>query len=215
MGAATHAGIVGADDFFALEFHLRLFHIHVLADELGEVELDCDLVLTGGDDDLAALNDAFVVDFQLMVERAARGFDQSDADTGFGDELLRRFEDECFLLEEIYRFVYRVEDLDRLCQVVVEDIVGGKNFERLFGIVFGARVKTGRVDIEARDRTHAVGFTLKGIGGGLGIGKDDVLQVIAVARFIDDEALHIPEVAFEVRKFGVAECGIVALSNER
>lgn len=41
-----------------------------------------------------------------------------------------------------------------------------------------------------------------------------MFEVVAIARFIHDEALHIPEVAFEVGKFGIAEGGVVALSNE-
>lgn len=151
MGATTHAGVVGADDFFALEFHLGLFHVEVIVYELDKVELDRDLVLPGRDDDLATLHDAFVVYFEFVIERAARGFDESDADTGLRNDFLQWFGMESFLFQEIYRFVNGVEDLDRLGEIVAEDVVGGENLECVFGIVFGARVETGAVDIEARD----------------------------------------------------------------
>ena len=88
MGAAAHAGVVGADDFFAFEFHGGLFHVHVLVDELDKVELDGDLILPGRDDDFAALDDAFVVHFELVVERAAGRLDESHADAGFRDNFL-------------------------------------------------------------------------------------------------------------------------------
>ena len=101
MGAAGHAGVVGADDFFALEFHGGFFHVHVLVDELDEVEFDGDLILPGRDDDFATLDDAFVVHFELVVERAAGRFDESDADAGLGSELLRRFGLEGFLFQEV------------------------------------------------------------------------------------------------------------------
>lgn len=214
MGAAAHAGIISADDFFAFEFHLRFFHVHVLIDELDKVELDCDLVLTRGDDDFTALNDAFVVYFEFVIERATWRFDQSDADTRFGCKFLWWFWMEGFLFQEINRFIHGVEDFDRLGEVVVEDIVGRENLERIFGVVFGPWVEAGAIDIEARDRTYAIGFALEGVGGGLGVGKDDVFEVVAIARFIHDEALHIPEVAFEVGKFGIPEGGVVALSEK-
>ena len=215
MGTAAHAGVVGADDFFAFEFHGGLFHAHVLVDELYEVEFDGDLILPGRDDDLATLDDAFVVYFELVVERAARRFDESYADAGFRDDFLWRLGLEGFLLQEIDRLVDGVENFDGLSEIVVEDIVGGEEGERFRGIVLGARVKTGTVDIEPSDRADAVGFAVEGVGGGLGIGQDDMLQMIAIARFIDDEALHIPQVAFEVGEFAISERGVVALSDER
>lgn len=123
----------------------------MLADELNEVELDRDLVLTGGDHDFAALDYRLVVDFQLVIERAAGRLDEADAHARFGDEFLRRLGDKRFLFQEIDGLVDRVEDFDRLGEIVVEDIVGREKFQRVFGIVFGARVKTGTIDIEARD----------------------------------------------------------------
>lgn len=81
--------------------------------------------------------------------------------------------------------------------------------------MLGAWVETGSINIESGDRADAVGFAVEGIGGGLGIGQDDVLQMIAIARFIDNESLHIPQVAFEVGEFAVSEGGVVALSDER
>ena len=215
MGAAGHAGVVGADDFFALEFHGGFFHVHVLVDELDEVEFDGDLVLSSRDDDFAFFNYSFVVHFELVVERAAGRFDESDADAGFGHEFLRRFGLEGFLLEEVDRLVDGVKDFDGLSEIVVEDIVGRKQCERFRGIVLGARVEAGAVDIEPSDRADAIGFAVEGVGGGLGIRKDDVFKVVAIARFIDDEALHIPQVAFEIGEFAVSEGGVVALSDER
>jgi len=108
-----------------------------------------------------------------------------------------------------------VEDFDGLGEIVVEDIVRGKHRERVRGVMFGARVETGSIYIETGNRADAVGFALECIGGGLGIGKDDMLQVVAIARFVDDEAFHIPEVAFEVGEFTVSECGVVTLSDKR
>ena len=101
MSAAAHTGIVGADDFFAFEFHGGFFHVHVLVDELDEVEFDGDLVLSGRDDDFALFDYSFVVHFELVVERAAWGFDETDADAGLGGELLRRFGLEGFLFQEV------------------------------------------------------------------------------------------------------------------
>lgn len=124
MRAAAHAGVVGADDFFAFEFHGGLFHIHVLVDELDEVEFDGDLILAGRDDNLAALDDAFVVYFELVVERAAGRFDKSHADAGFRDDFLWWFRLKRFLFEEIDCFVDGVENFDRLGEIVVKDIVG-------------------------------------------------------------------------------------------
>lgn len=42
-----------------------------------------------------------------------------------------------------------------------------------------------------------------------------MFEVIAVARFIDDESLHVPQVAFEIGEFTVSKGGVVALSDER
>lgn len=96
------------------------------------------------------------------------------------------------MFEEIDRFVDGVENFDRLGEIVVEDIVGREQCDCFCGVVFGARVETGSINIESGDCADAVGFAVEGVGGGLGIGEDDVLQMIAIARFIDDEALHIP-----------------------
>lgn len=101
MGAAAHTGVVGADDFFAFELHIRFVHIEVIVDELDEVELDRDLVLPRRDDNFAALDDSLVVYFELVIERAARRFDETDADTCFCNEFLRGFGSECFLFQEI------------------------------------------------------------------------------------------------------------------
>jgi len=101
VGAAAHTGVVGADDFFAFELHIRFVHIEVIVDELDEVELDRDLVLTGRDNDFALLDYAFVVYFELVIECAARRFDETDAHAGFRDDFLYRFGDEGLLLQEI------------------------------------------------------------------------------------------------------------------
>ena len=215
MGAATHAGVVGADDFFALELHGRLFHIHVLVDELDEVEFNGDLILPGRDDDFAALHDAFVVHFEPVIERAAGRFDEPYADAGFGSEFLRWFGLKRFLFQEIDRLVDGVENFDCLGEVVVKNIVGREQGDRFRGVVFGARVKTGAVDIEARNRADAVGFSIEGVGGSLRIRKDDVFKVVAIASLVDDESFHIPEVAFEVGECAVSKGGVVALPHER
>ena len=97
----------------------------------------------------------------------------------------------------------------------MEDVVGGKHRERVRGVMFGARVETGGVYVEAGDRADAIGLALKGIGGGLGIGEDDVFQMVAIARFVDDETLHIPEIAFEVGELGITKSGIITLPDER
>ncbi len=214
MGAAAHAGVVGADDFLALEFHSRLFHAHVLIDELDEVEFDGDLILPGRDDDLAALDDALVVHFELVVERAAGRFDEPYADASFRDDFFRWLGLEGFLFEEIDRLVDGVENFDRLGEIVVKDVVGREQCERFLGVVFGARVETGAVDIEPGDCADSIGFSVESVGGGLGVGQDDVLQMITVACLVNNEALHIPEVAFEVGEFAVSEGGVVAFPDE-
>lgn len=175
MGAAGHAGVVGADYFFALELYGGLFHVHALIDELDEVEFDGDLVLTGRDDDLATLDDSFVVYFELVVERAAGRLDKPHADAGFRDDFLWRFGLEGFLFEEIDCFVDGMEDFDRLGEIVVKDIVGREERERLCGVVFGARVKAGAIDVEPSDCADAVGFAVEGVGGSLGVWQDNVL----------------------------------------
>lgn len=215
MGAAAHAGVVGADDFFALEFHGGFFHVHVLVDELDEVEFDGDLVLSSRDDDFAFFNYSFVVHFELVVERAAGRFDESDADAGLGDDFLRRFGLEGLLFQEVDRLVYGVKDFDGLGEIIVENVVGRKQRKCFCGVVLGARMETGAVDVEPSDCADAIGFAVEGVGGGLGIGEDDVLQMIAIARFIDDESLHVPQIAFEIGEFTVSEGGIVAFSDER
>ena len=164
MGAAAHAGIISADDFLALEFHLRFFHVHVLIDELDKVELDRDLILTCWDDDFTALNDAFVVYFEFVIERATWRFDQPDANAGFGCKFLWWFWMEGFLFQEINRLVDGVKDFDCLCEVVVKYIVGREKSERFRCIVFGARVETGAIDIESGNRANTIGFTIEGIG---------------------------------------------------
>lgn len=214
MGAATHAGVVGADDFFALELHGRLFHIHVLVDELDEVEFDGNLILPGRNDDFAALHDAFVIYFKLVVERAAGRFDEPYADAGFGSEFLRWLRTEGFLFQEVDRLVDGVENFDCLGEVVVKNIVGREQGDRFRGVVFGARVKTGAVDVEARNRADAIGLAVEGVGGSLRIRKDDVFKMVAIASLVDDESLHVPEVAFEIGERTVAEGGVVALPHE-
>ena len=41
-----------------------------------------------------------------------------------------------------------------------------------------------------------------------------MFEMITVACFINNEAFHIPEVAFEIRKFAISECGVIAFSYE-
>ena len=107
-----------------------------------------------------------------------------------------------------------MENFDRLGEIVVEDIVGREQRDCFCGVVFGARVETGSINIESGDRADAVGFAVEGVGGGLGIGENDVFEVIAIARFIDDESLHVPQIAFEIGEFTVSKGGVIAFSDE-
>lgn len=101
MRRTAHAGVIGADDFFALVSHLVFLEIHVFFDVLFEVEFDRDLVLSGWDDDLAFFDDAFTVYFQLVIECAARRLDNADTDTSFWGEFLRGFWCEVMLIDGI------------------------------------------------------------------------------------------------------------------
>ena len=101
MRRTAHAGVIGADDFFALVSHLVFLEIHVFFDVLFEVEFDRDLILSSRDDDLAFFDDAFIVYFQLVVERTAGCLDNANTDTSFWGEFLWGFWCEVMLIDGI------------------------------------------------------------------------------------------------------------------
>jgi hypothetical protein len=133
--------------------------IQVLVEVILQVVLDIYLILGRWDDYIVVLDDAVLVYLRPVVQKPARRLYEANTNTGLGlspDGLLINY---LYGSQDIDRIVHTLQDLDRLREVIVVDVVRGKG--RKCGCRVGLRpgMKEIPVQVDPRERTDEIVFS--------------------------------------------------------